>query len=216
MGSSSSRPSYAEQERRHEEGRQRTYEAEEHSQAQEAMQADLDRIAQEKEPEFPPEAVELIERAEAGETEAAMRLVAAGAPLDAQAKYGQTAMMRAVIFGHNETAAALIEAGAGLDLQDQCGTTALMEAADKGNIQMVSTLIKGGAELDLQETYGRTALMLAAFKGHNEVVEALIGAKADLNLRNQGGNTALMFAGLGAGKHTGVETVLIRAGASMD
>ena len=141
-------------------------------------------------------------------------LVGAGAGLDLQNKWGNTALIWAVYRGHSEIAQALVSAGANLNLQNERGDTALILAVRQGHPEIARALIKVGANPDLQNERGDTALIWAAIGGHSEIAQVLVSAGANLNLQNEWGNTALIWAAyLG---HPEIAQVLVGVGADLN
>ena len=122
-------------------------------------------------------------------------LLKAGAPVNAQAKNGMTALCVAVGEGYPSNVADLLAARADATLVCRDGRTALHEAtarAGEPRPSIVTVLLKAGARIDAVDAAGQTALMLAAGRAQGLAnVEVLLsgGAKPDLAARN--GRTAL-------------------------
>lgn len=120
-------------------------------------------------------------------------IINAGANINAQDKYGFTALMRAALFGHISLIQLLIKNDASLDLQNIYGQTALFLAACF-HPDAAKLLIKKGANINHQTIDGDTALIKAARNGHKDIVELLIDKGADLNITNHEDDTALEIA----------------------
>ena len=122
---------------------------------------------------------DLIAHAASGNLKAVRHLIKAGADVNAQNQYGQTALIRASREGHLEIVKALIETGANLNLQGQAewtteeGWTALIHASWKGRLEVVKSLVDAGADVNLKTKGGMTALVSASEQGHKEVVKVL-------------------------------------------
>ena len=114
----------------------------------------------------------------------------AGANLDLQDKYGNTALHYAAYCNHTEIAQALIAAGAEKNLQNKSGNTALHWAARDNHTETAQALIAAGAKINLQDQDGNTALHNAAYCNHTEIAQALIAASANVKLQNKYGKTA--------------------------
>ena len=144
-------------------------------------------------------------------------LLARGAEIDRQDKYGWTALISASENGHQGIVKALLAAGADIDLQDTNGRTALIWASENGHEGIVQALLARPlwgfgslrVEIDHQNKYGVTALYIAASQGHEGVVKALLAAGADVELRENGGGTALKHA-----KTQQIKNLLKAAGAT--
>jgi len=132
---------------------------------------------------------------ENGDHDAAMRLAAKGANVNAAGPDGSTAIMYAAANGDLALVRALIKAGANVKLANQLGSSAITEAAIIGNAPIIDALIKAGADPNFRTTDGETPLMEAARSGHMEAARVLLAAKADINAKEHwGGQSALMWA----------------------
>ena len=126
-------------------------------------------------------------------------LIAEGASIDVQNKYGETALMNAAEYDRLEIVNVLIAAGADVNFQNRHGGTALMKASKNGYIDIVNALIEADANLNLQNRHGDTALMTAVEENvgdtegnpYIEIINTLIAAGANVNLQNIRGDTAL-------------------------
>ena len=110
--------------------------------------------------------------------EEAARLIIAGADVDIQDDYGDTALVLAASECHIPIVKLLIDAKADVNIQDSHGYTALRYATFKGHAEIVRLLIDAKAKINIRDNKGGTALMGASFKGHAEVVKLLIDAGA--------------------------------------
>ena len=153
----------------------------------------------------------LLLAAERGHTECVKALLAAGADIKAQNKYGKTPLMYAAAEGQTECVKALLAAKAEVNAKEKDGQTALMIAAREGHAECVKLLLAAGADINAQDKDGKTALMKAAERGHTECVKLLLEAKAEVNAKEKDGWTALMFAAI-KGRTKCVKT-LLEAGA---
>jgi uncharacterized protein len=138
----------------------------------------------------------LIETAEAGDHETAMRLLSSkGANVNATGADGATAVMYAAANGDLELVRALIKAGANVKLTNQFGTSAITEAAIIGSAPIISALLKAGADANFKTPNGETPLMAAARSGNVDTAKALLDAGADINAKETWGEqSALMWA----------------------
>ncbi len=125
------------------------------------------------------------------------KLILSGADINIQSdKYGNTALIRAVIEGHTDIVKLLITAGADVNIQDKYDNTALIWAVIKDHTDIVKLLIAAGTNINAKNNNGNTALILvpAAKNGHQNIVGLLIAAGADVNIQNKYGDTVLMWA----------------------
>ncbi len=110
-----------------------------------------------------------------GQTEAAGRLLDAGADLSAISRnsIGNTPLHAAVAGGHVETSLRLIERGAPVKVADAGGHTPLHIAAEAGSLAVVKALLARGADAHAVDAEDRTPLARAAAHNHNDVIDAI-------------------------------------------
>lgn len=118
---------------------------------------------------------ELITRAEAGDAAQVGRLLDAGAPPDAKAQGGETALMRAAARGHREVVERLIAAGAKVDATTDAGNTALMFAAARGHVELLQLLLARGARAEHRNKFGLGAAEWAKWSDRQAEITALLG-----------------------------------------
>ena len=114
--------------------------------------------------------------------------------IDAQNKFGDTALIKASFNGQSDIVSMLLEANAGLNFQDNFGHTALIDASRQGYDEVAKQLIDAKANLNIQNIYGKTALILASLYNHSDIVKLLVDAGANKNIKDNDGKTALMYA----------------------
>src|SRR5215831_12627030 len=132
---------------------------------------------------------------QAGNRDAALKLIAAGADVNAAQGDGTTPLHWAVYKIDADLARALLERGAKPDIINTYGSSPLAEAAKVGNARLVGMLLDAGSNVEVPNQEGQTALMLAARAGSLEVAELLVRHGANVNAREQWrGQTALMWA----------------------
>jgi hypothetical protein len=115
----------------------------------------------------------LIEAARRGEMKQIRHLLATGADVNAQNKWGLTPLMAAAHGGHIEIGRLLMEKGADVNARQNGGWTALMCAAVRGQVDAVRLLLGRGAEANARTDSRMTALTLARTNGPSEVAELL-------------------------------------------
>lgn len=137
----------------------------------------------------------LLDAAERGDRQAALRLLAGGANPNAAGPDGTTPVMWAAANDDIELVRALIRAGANVKLTNHFGTSALTEAAIIGSAPILDALLKAGADANSRNPEGETPLMAAARSGRVDAARVLIEAGADVNATEQWGRqSALMWA----------------------
>ena len=137
----------------------------------------------------------LAGRIQAGNRDAALKKIAAGADVNAAQGDGTTPLHWAVYKIDADLARALLERGAKPDVINSYGSSPLAEAAKVGNARLVGMLLDAGSNVEVPNQEGQTALMLAARAGSLEVAELLVRHGANVNAREQWrGQTALMWA----------------------
>ncbi|MEZ5319125.1 MAG: ankyrin repeat domain-containing protein [Vicinamibacterales bacterium] len=175
-----------------------------------------------------------VERASAGDVEAARLFLGAGespdVALQAAARAGQMAVvdvllaaydvpdatwararLSAELEGHSDVAERLESAGADWDATDTLGRTALMGAAETGNAAELDALLARGADVNHAGRTGRTALFLAIERGRSAIVSRLIAAGAGVDTRDHDGWTPLLSAARAG--DVAIVRVLLDAGA---
>ena len=108
---------------------------------------------------------ELILAASKGDVGKVNDLLEAGANVDAQNKYGMTALMYASEGNHAEIVDALLEADADIDAKNGEGSTALMIAVIHGHEDIVSILLEAGANAKIKNDSGKRAIDYARENG---------------------------------------------------
>jgi hypothetical protein len=150
----------------------------------------------------------LLQAVEQGDVAQVHRLLARGAPADAEYADGCTALMLAAGDGNQEIVRLLLRYHAAVNATDRTGRTALMLAvgADKAADEVPSStqqavilcLLHAGAWIEARDAKGQTALMQATLNGRATVVVRLLGRGAKVNSQDDQKWTAVMLA---ASKH---------------
>jgi ankyrin repeat protein len=105
--------------------------------------------------------------AQAGDEQAARRMIGEGVEVNAKDRYGQTTLMIAAIRGHTELVRLLVQSGAELNTTAKYHLSALMLAVINGHAEIVRILAEAGADAQIRGTgapgfWGKTALDLAS------------------------------------------------------
>src|SRR5690606_2867919 len=104
----------------------------------------------------------LADLIQAGESEAALARIEAGADVDAAQGDGTTPLHWAVYRLDVALVDALLDAGAEADVVNLYGASPLTEAVKAGHAGLVERLLAAGADVESPNADGQTALMLAA------------------------------------------------------
>ena len=91
--------------------------------------------------------------------------------INAQNKYGDTALMLASQNGHKDVVQLLLEKNAIVDIQNKYGMTALMKASSRGDKKMVQLLLDHGADINLKNNDDKTAIDLAKTEEIKEMIQ---------------------------------------------
>ncbi len=110
-----------------------------------------------------------------GQTEAARRLLEAGARLETESRNSNrnTPLHAATAGRHSELALMLIERGAPIGGQDGGAHTPLHIAAENGMLEVVKALLARGADPHAVDAEDQTPMSRAAAKNHSAVIDAL-------------------------------------------
>ncbi len=136
-------------------------------------------------------------------------LIERGADLEAQDKFGNTALAIATVRDTTDIVEILTKAGASAVGLEKAN---FLKAAERGNTDIVRYLLDAGVEVNAVDYAGKTALILASDRGHIDTVRFLIEAGADININHSG--TALTAAADGG--HLEIVQMLIQSGANVN
>jgi uncharacterized protein len=132
---------------------------------------------------------------QAGNRDAALKMIAAGADVNAAQGDGSTPLHWAVYKVDADLARALLARGAKPDVMNSYGSSPLAEAVKVANARLVEMLLDAGSNVEMPNQEGQTALMLAARAGSLDVAELLVRRGADVDAKEKWrGQTALMWA----------------------
>ena len=149
-------------------------------------------------------------------TDAALKLIRAGASVTLESSKGITPLVLAAQKGNISIVQALLEAGAHPASVAANGSTALLQAAHFGHLPVVRHLLQRGPPqlAEMANLNSTTPLMRAAQEGHAEIVLDLLRVGAAVNRRNRCHMSALMLASQRG--HDSVCQHLIQYGADVD
>ena len=132
---------------------------------------------------------------QAGHRDAALKMITAGADVNAAQGDGTTPLHWAVYKIDVDLARALLQRGAKPDVTNNYGSSPLAEAVKVANPRLVEMLLDAGSNVEAPNQEGQTALMLAARAASLEVAELLVRHGANVNAKEKWrGQTALMWA----------------------
>jgi ankyrin repeat protein len=132
---------------------------------------------------------------QAGQRDAALKMIGAGADVNAAQGDGTTPLHWAVYRIDAELTRALLARGAKPNVTNRYGSSPLAEAVKVADARLVGMLLDAGSDANVPNQEGQTALMLAARAGSLDVAELLVSHGADVNAKEKWrGQTALMWA----------------------
>jgi uncharacterized protein len=130
-----------------------------------------------------------------GHRDAALKMIAAGADVNAAQGDGTTPLHWAAYKIDADLVRALLQRGAKPDVINNYGSSPLAEAVKAANAGLVKMLLDAGSNVEVPNQEGQTALMLAARAGSTDVADLLVRHGANVNAREKWrGQTALMWA----------------------
>ncbi len=158
----------------------------------------------------------LIEATARNDVEAARRLIAEGADVNAQDDKRDSAFLLAGAEGRLEILKLTLAAGADLRSTNRYGGTALIPACHHGHVETVRELLKTAIDVDHVNRLGWTALLEVAILGDGsaryiEIARLLLARGANPNLADRQGVTSLAHAR--ARGHQALAAILAQAGA---
>ncbi len=159
---------------------------------------------------------ELITAAGRGDLARVQTLLAAKAPVDAQDRAGQTALLLAVNGNHVAIAEALMDAGASINVQAANRDTPWLLAGAQGRAEIVAKMIPRGPDLSIRNRFGGNALIPACERAHVETIRLLLTTQIDVNHVNNLGWTCLLeivILGQGGTRHQEATRLVLQAGA---
>ena len=143
----------------------------------------------------PSGAAALLEAAETGSVDEAMRLLDEGVSAFSVDMAGYTALHKCAFMGFTHLASSLIRREPRLiDACDITQNTPLHVAAWTGHVRTASTLLDARANVSASDLAGNTPLHRAVLEGQLGVIEVLLACGADVNAAGSEGSTPLHFA----------------------
>ncbi|REJ04656.1 ankyrin repeat domain-containing protein [Microbacterium bovistercoris] len=144
-------------------------------------------------PSDPDEA--LLAAADAGDADAAMLAIRAGADLETRdAELQRTPLMHAVMTDRVEVARLLVALGADPDAFDHRKDTPWVMTGVTGSVRMLEALLPGQPDLTIRNRRGGTPANPAAERGHADYIDRVVQLDIDLNHVNTNGWTAIQEA----------------------
>jgi ankyrin repeat protein len=164
----------------------------------------------------------LHQAVDCGHTGIVKLLLARGAAIEVQDRWGYTPLHRAVLKGHKAIVDLLLKAGANVESRDENGLTPLNIArCNTNNADITTLLLNAGAHDTTDLGYKTTTLTdscthlhRAAFQGHAHTVKCLSDHDKDIEAKDKNQRTPLHFA-VQQG-HTDVVELLLTRGADRE
>ncbi len=158
----------------------------------------------------------LIDATWRNDVDAARRLIADGADVNAQDETLDSAFLLAGAEGRLDILKLTLAAGADLTSTNRYGGTALIPACHHGHVETVRELLKTAIDVNHVNRLGWTALLEVAILGDGgaryvDIADMLIARGADVNLADRQGVTALAHAQ--QRRHEALAALLAKAGA---
>lgn len=125
----------------------------------------------------------LIEAADDGDADEVVRMLEAGADVNAVIQGDGTPLIAASRNGHIKIVRMLLTRGADVNLGVEGDGNPLIMAAREGYLEIVELLLEGGADVNRIVPSDENALIQASGEGHIEVIKLLIAKGADVNAR---------------------------------
>ena len=137
----------------------------------------------------------LVGLIQSGQRDAALKMIASGADVNAAQGDGTTPLHWAVYKIDADVTRALLARGAKPNVVNKYGSSPLSEAVKVADARLVRMLLDAGSDANVPNQEGQTALMLAARAGSLDVATLLVSHGADVNAKEKWrGQTALMWA----------------------
>ena len=130
----------------------------------------------------------------AGNFKITKMLMAQGAPVNKQNRFGSTALMGAAAGGFDDIVNLLLKKKALVNKKSKNGSTALQFAAKNGHLSVVKSLLKSGASVNTANQDGLSPLMQAVTAGHADIVKELVRNNANVSFTANDGSTPLQVA----------------------
>eukprot|EP00434_Breviolum_minutum_P019519 symbB.v1.2.017217.t1/scaffold1333.1/size124786/3 len=138
--------------------------------------------------------VDLLNAAEEGDSQKALRLLKELADPNATEAEGWTPLHIAALNGNLEVARTLLESLADVTRRNSDASTALHVAAWSGQLQMMKALCEARASADIPQNEGWAPIHIASRHGHAHIVEFLLDLGINSDVRVDGGWTAANIA----------------------
>lgn len=124
------------------------------------------------------------------ENEIVSTLLQMGVNINAQNRFGDTALILAINQGNESITSLLLNYQADVNITDYTNFSTLYLAVDRNQPEIISRLLEFGANVNHQNNNGDTALHLAKRQQSEKIIQILLEAKANPDLVNLAGHTA--------------------------
>jgi ankyrin repeat protein len=156
----------------------------------------------------------LLVARETGEVDMARRLLDAGADVNAEDRFGDTALGLAAWRGFGDLVDLLLDRGASIPADPESAERLVHDATRRGLVRLFRYLADRGADLGMPNENGGSLLHSASAGGSVEIAELLLARGLDVNGRDRYGRTPLHYASENG--RTQVVRSLLERGADVD
>lgn len=148
--------------------------------------------------------------AKTGDLGAVLRLIEAGAPVNARDKALETPLIDALHAPHADSiVSALLAASASPDIPDAQGRSAIHRAgAERVHTDILARLWRASANPELPDSQGQTPFLYACRTGTAEAASALLFERANIFAADRDGNTALHLSAMRSDQQKDSSTAL--------
>jgi ankyrin repeat protein len=129
---------------------------------------------------------------------------------------GETALMRAALFGDTATLSYLLGKGIDINARANDSTTALINAIFNVNREATIFLLNRGADADLIGAFGLTAVSAAVTYNDTESIKAILQKAKNIDAVDRDGYSSLMWAAYNEHDNTEIIQSLLDRGANVN
>lgn len=158
----------------------------------------------------------LLSASASGDLEQVRMLLEKKVSIQYKDEFGQTALMRSVLFNHSLITELLLKEGSNPNQKDSTGLSPFIAAGANGFSDSLKLMTRYGADVNSVNRFGGTAMLPSSEKGYVKTVQYCLEAGVPVNHMNKLGWTALheaVILGDGGHLYALVIRLLLEAGA---